>query len=135
MNTSCFKEVMISLLLASFLIVQADLPVARAAGEQAPAAGESCAVHHCCCSPEARRAGKCCCAARKASAGYGFHAGCVGHQPQGDMPIVVKFQVVLPLVVGPATQDPRGLVLAAAPAFPAPRDSEPPDPPPKLLVG
>ena len=130
--TTWFRALVVLSLLASFLLVQAELPVARAVAERAAATGERCAPHRCCCSPEARRAGKCCCASRKARAGYGFHAaGCAESQPEGDATVVVKFQVVLPLVAASFNEQFTLESIFSSSLDAAVQSTEPPDPPPR----
>ena len=138
MITFCVRTMVVCLLLASFLIVQADLPlVAQAAVERAAVTGEKCAPHRCCCSREKRESGRCCCtSAPKPGAGPVWRAaGCVGEFPPGDPPTVVKFQVVLPVFVTPVTQYPELPAVAVPQERPASRVAEPPDPPPRILVG
>jgi hypothetical protein len=123
----------VCLLLASFLIVQADLPVLRAAAERAGVIGATCASHECCCSTESHRMGECCCESEKEPAsGVAWRApSCLDRQLPGDAPIVVKFQVVLPILATVQSWLPDRVVVFLSSDRLAPRIAEPPDPPPK----
>ena len=139
MITTCFRTLVVCLLLASFLMAQADLPLARAAVERAAATGEKCAPHQCCCSPEKRERGTCCCSSAKTAeahpvSGQVLRAACCGAgEPQSEALILVKLQVILSAIAvvqsRPMEQRVVGVPDEAAP----PRVSEPPDPPPRLL--
>ena len=135
MTITRFKSLIVYLLLASFLIVQADLPLSQASVERAAATGK-CVPDECCCSLNARQKGNCCCASKPVP-GTGFAlraASCSDEQPQGDAPIVVKFQIVLPLFAALAMWNPDVPTLATPEKLPAPRTAEPPDPPPRVLA-
>ena len=136
MTITCFKSLIVYLLLASFLIVQADLPLSQASVERAAPTGGKCVSDECCCSLKARQKGNCCCASKPVP-GTGFAlraASCADDQPQGDAPIVAKFQVVLPRFAALVTRDADFPTLAIPEKLPVLRAMEPPDPPPRVLV-
>ncbi len=81
--------------------------------------------------------GTCCCCSKgtQPKSGCSLRAShCGGNEPNSDTVITVKFQVVLPVLtvvlLDDVTQKP--LLLAAIPA--GARPTEPPVPPPRLLV-
>jgi len=122
--------------LAAFLLVQADLPISQAAPVRPPITASGCGVR-CCCSPEKRAQGICCCSSKSAHtiSGYVLCAShCGGDGQASTAPIVVKFQVVLPVLTVVFGDD-----LTRKPMLPdvidtPVRSTEPPDPPPRLLV-
>ena len=134
--TTWFKALIVLVLLASFLLVQADLPLAQAAAERAVVAGEKCVPHRCCCSREKRESGTCCCtSAARTSAGDVFRAaGCAGAQPPGDTPVVVKFQVTLPWLRPECIPQAASESIISSSANALARFIEPPDPPPRIPV-
>jgi len=81
--------------------------------------------------------GACCCCSKgtQAKTGCSLRAShCGGNEPSSDTVIVVKFQVVLPVLTVALLDD-----AAQKPALPATistsaRPTEPPVPPPRLLI-
>ena len=130
MKHSRFDIVVVLVLLAAFLLVQADLPISQAALIR-PAAQQ------CCCSAEIQKHGACCCCSKPAQSKSGCSlraSHCGENEPSSDTVIVVKFQVVLPVLAVALLDD-----IARKPALPAvidasARSAEPPVPPPRLLV-
>ncbi|HUJ72084.1 MAG TPA: hypothetical protein VLZ30_07555 [Verrucomicrobiae bacterium] len=122
--------------LAAFLLVQADLPISQAVVVRPPISGSGCGVR-CCCPPENRMRGACCCSSKSAHARSNYAlcaSGCSGDGRTSTAPIVVKFQVVLPILTivfgDDLTRKPILLHILDTPV----RSTEPPDPPPRLLV-
>ena len=128
---SWFNCAVVLLLLAAFLLVQADLPISQTAFIRAPAAQQ------CCCSMEMQKHGACCCCSKgmQSKSGCSLRAShCGENGPSNDTVIVVKFQIVLP-VLAVASLD----YVARKPVLPATigasaRSTEPPVPPPRLFV-
>jgi len=126
-----FNCVVVLLLLAAFLLVQADLPISQAVAIRPPAAGQ------CCCSLEMQKHGTCCCCSKGAQpkSGCSLRAShCGENEPSSDTVIVVKFQVVLPVLTVALLDD-----VTEKPALPAvigasARPTEPLVPPPRLLI-
>jgi len=128
---SRFNIVVVLVLLAAFLLVQADLPISQAAFIRAPAAQQ------CCCSMEMQKHGACCCCSMGAQSKSGCSvraSHCGENEPSGDTVIVIKFQFVLPvLTAAPLREVAQNLVPLAAINVSA-LSIEPPVPPPRLLA-
>jgi hypothetical protein len=118
-------------LLAAFLLVQADLPISQTAFIRPPAARQ------CCCSPEVQARGACCCCSKgtQPKAGCSLRAfPCGENGPNNDTIIVVKFQVVLPVLTVALLPDVARKPAPSAAIGAGARPTEPPVPPPRLLV-
>ena len=134
---SRFNRVVASVLLAAFLLVQADLSVSQAVAIRPPVPAGECAARQCCCSLEMQEHGACCCCSKGAQpkSGCSLRAShCGENGPSSDTVIVVKFQVVLPVLAAALLHD-----VVRKPALPvaigaSARPTEPPVPPPRLLV-
>jgi hypothetical protein len=128
---SRFNGAVILFLLAAFLLVQADLPISQAIAVRPTAA------HPCCCSLEMQAHGACCCCSKGAQpkSGCSLRASPCGETgPNSDTVLVVKFQIVLPVLTVALLSD-----VTQKPALPAvidanARSTEPPVPPPRLLI-
>ena len=135
-KTGRFNFIVIVLLLAAFLLVQADLPLSQAAALRPPVPAGECATHRCCCSHEMQKNGACCCSmGTQTKSGCSLRASrCGGDEPNNDTVITVKFQVVLPVLtvalLDDVTEKPVLPVVISASA----RPTEPPVPPPRLLI-
>jgi|SRR5579862_5412886 len=128
--------VVVLALLAAFLFVQADLPVSWAKELGAVMTGDGCMMQ-CCCAPEKRSQGTCCCFSKRSQEKpgcllRGSRCGEDGHT--SDMPIVVKFQVALPMLASASVRDLVQKPVLLAVVDPNIRDTEPPVPPPRFLV-
>jgi hypothetical protein len=126
----------IVLLLAAFLLVQAELPFFPVAAVQSRA----CASHQCCCSLEMKAHGTCCCAKRSSStmpdkSGCSIRgAPCGENEPQRSAQVTVRFEVILPLlaILSPDQLKVQSItpILTVAAISP----TEPLVPPPRFLV-
>ena len=122
--------------LAAFLIVPADLPFSQTAAVRPPGTPGVCPVR-CCCPPEKHARGTCCCFSEDAhtKSGCSMRASHCGEDGRAsDAPIVVKFEVTVPMLTIIPGQDltRKPILLRIIDAFA--RFTEPPDPPPRLLV-
>ena len=131
-----FNLLVVVLQLAAFLVVQADFPTSQAIALRPPAMAGSC-VEHCCCPMEKHEQGRCCCHSKgtPAKPGRFLRALCCGEDvPNGEAPVVVKFQVALPVLTAVRMHD-SALTPVFAALIDAPTQAaEPPDPPPRLLI-
>jgi hypothetical protein len=126
-----FDPVVVPVLLAAFLLVQADLPISQAVAIRPSTAQQ------CCCSLEKQKRGTCCCCSKGAQPKSGCllrASHCGENGPSNATVIVAKFQVVLPALtialLDDVTQKPSLLAAIAASA----RPTEPPVPPPRLFI-
>jgi hypothetical protein len=86
--------------LATFLLVQTDVPISQTRETAAAMTGDRCMMH-CCCALEKQAQGTCCCSSKRTTAKSGCllrSSRCGEDGRTSDAPIVVKFQVVLPVL-------------------------------------
>jgi hypothetical protein len=128
---SRFNCGVVLVLLAAFLLVQADLPILQAAFIRPTAARQ------CCCSREMQEHGACCCCSSGAQSKSGCSlrtSRCGENVPSNDTVIVVKFQVVLPVLTVASLDDASEKPVSPTAIGASARLTEPPVPPPRLLV-
>jgi hypothetical protein len=126
-----FNFAVVLVLLAAFLLVQANLPISQAAFIRPTAARQ------CCCSLEMQKQGACCCCSMgtKAKSGCSLRASrCGENEPSGDTVIAVKFQIVLPVLAIVWLQDGAHKPTLPAVVDASARSTKPPVPPPRLLL-
>src|ERR1041384_152975 len=95
------KRIVVFLQLCAFLLVQADFPISQAAAIRPAVTAGKCAPRQCCCSLERRDHGTCCCSSKppQAKSFFALRASpCGENGPDSGTVIVVKFQVVLPVL-------------------------------------
>jgi hypothetical protein len=123
--------------LAAFLPVQTDFPISQAVAIRAPVVAGACFAR-CCCPPDKQERGTCCCSSKGAHTKRGDllrASRCREDGRTSDAPIVVKFQVTVPVLAAVQEWDvafettPKAVISASV------RLIEPPDPPPRFLVG
>jgi hypothetical protein len=128
--------VVVLMLLAAFLFVQADLPISQARETGMTMTGDKCMMQ-CCCAPEKHAQGTCCCSSKRSEQKSGclLRSSHCGDDGQGSgMPIVVRFQVTLPVLRFAGACGFVQKPILSFIAEPNTRDTEPPVPPPRLLV-
>ena len=127
----------VCVLLAAFLFVQADFPISQAAAVRLPLSSDACAVHQCCCSREMHEHATCCCFSKKTPTKTGDLLRVIhcGHNGQSRETVIgVRFEITLPLVPAvPADQSLLTLVIPTGESVNA-RSVEPPVPPPRFLL-
>ena len=130
MKRARFNLVVVLVLLAAFLLVQADLPISQAVAIRASA------THSCCCSLEMQTHGACCCSqGMQSKSGCSLRASPCGETaPSDDTIIVVKFQVVLPVLTIALLPDVARKPARLAAIGASTRPAEPPVPPPRFLI-
>lgn len=128
---SRFNCVVVLVLLAAFLLVQADLPISQTAFIRPTTARQ------CCCSLEMQKHGTCCCCSMgiQSKSGCSLRAShCGENEPSSDTIIVVKFQFVLPILTVALLHDVTWGTALPATVGASVRSTEPPVPPPRLLI-
>jgi len=132
-----FNLLVVLLQLAAFLFVQAELPISQAVAMRPLMPAGGCAPRQCCCSADSQKHGTCCCSSKGAQTKSGCllrASRCGENGPTSDTVIVVKFQIVLPMLTVVLSHD-----VTLKPVLPdavgtSMRPTEPPDPPPRLLI-
>jgi hypothetical protein len=128
---SRFNCGVVLLLLAAFLLVQADLPISQAVAIRPPAA------HQCGCSLEMQAHGACCCCSMglRPKSGCSLRASrCGENGSNSDTVIVVKFHIVLPVLAVVFLHDVVRKTALPSAIDASMRSTEPPVPPPRLLI-
>jgi hypothetical protein len=126
-----FNLAVVLVLLAAFLLVQADLPISQAVTIRPPVAQQ------CCCSLEMQKRAACCCCSMGTQTKSGCSlrtSSCGENGSTGDTIIVVKFQIVLPVLTVALLQDVTQTPTLSAVTDATARPTEPPVPPPRLLI-
>lgn len=131
MKYSRFNFAIVLVLLAAFLLVQADLPISQAVATRPVTARQ------CCCSLEMQKHGACCCClmGTQTKSGCSLRSShCGENGPTSDTVIVVKFQVVLPMLTVTRLHDVAQTPALTATTDASARPTEPPVPPPRLFI-